>query len=132
MAIAITCIFVTPSFGSAQQQALPYARPAGSASTPARWVINLRASELSVFAEQVSNITGRTLILDPSVHGKVTVISAEPLDAEGVWALFQSVLRGKWLRRVERRQRLAESFLKIWSTKAARRSINPTCHPRRI
>lgn len=57
------------------------------------FVINLRDTEIEVFAEQISSMTGRTLVLDPTVRGEVTVISSEPLDQEEVWALFQSVLR---------------------------------------
>lgn len=60
---------------------------------PETFVISLRDADIRALAEQVSEITGRTLILDPSVEGEVTVISAEPLDAAGVWELFQSVLR---------------------------------------
>jgi len=59
------------------------------------FVINLRDTELRIFAEQVSDITGRTLVLDPSVQGTVTVISGESLDADGVWRLFQTVLRSQ-------------------------------------
>mgnify|MGYP000300004828 CR=1 FL=1 len=44
-------------------------------------------------AEQVSRITGRTLVLDPAVAGQVNVVSAEPLSRNGVWELFLSVLR---------------------------------------
>lgn len=57
------------------------------------FVINLRDAELQTFAEQVSDITGRTLVLDPKVKGKVTIISNEPLAPDAIWALFQSVLR---------------------------------------
>lgn len=56
-------------------------------------VVNMRAVEISDVAEQISRITGRTLILDPAVKGVVNVTSAEPLSVEGVWDLFQSVLR---------------------------------------
>jgi general secretion pathway protein D len=56
------------------------------------FIINLRDAEIRTLAEQVAGITGRTLILDPNVNGIVTVISTEPLDKEGVWELFQSVL----------------------------------------
>ena len=56
------------------------------------FVINLRDADLRALAEQVSEITGRTLILDAAVAGNVTVISATPLDKDGVWDLFQSVL----------------------------------------
>ncbi len=57
------------------------------------FLLNARDVDIAVFADDVATVTGRTLILDPAVRGKVTVISQEPLDADGVWTLFQSVLR---------------------------------------
>lgn len=66
---------------------------AQGASQPADVVVNMRAVEISDVAEQISRITGRTLILDPAVKGMVNVTSAEPLSVDGVWDLFQSVLR---------------------------------------
>jgi general secretion pathway protein D len=59
---------------------------------PGPFIINLRDADIRTLAEQVSDITGRTLVLDPTVTGVVTVISADPLDVDGVWELFQSVL----------------------------------------
>src|SRR5690606_37639473 len=56
-------------------------------------VINMRGVEIADGADQVSRITGRTLILDPAVKGPVTVTSATPLSPAGVWELFLSVLR---------------------------------------
>ena len=56
-------------------------------------VINMRGVEIADVADQISRITGRTLILDPAVKGVVTVTSATPLTPSGVWELFQSVLR---------------------------------------
>jgi len=56
-------------------------------------VINMRGVEIADVADQISRITGRTLILDPAVKGVVTVTSATPLTPAGVWELFQSVLR---------------------------------------
>ncbi|MGL5008574.1 MAG: type II secretion system secretin GspD, partial [Paracoccaceae bacterium] len=56
------------------------------------YIINLRDADIRTLSEQVAEITGRTLILDPNVNGIVTVISTEPLDQDGVWELFQSVL----------------------------------------
>ena len=58
----------------------------------ATFVINLREADIQTLSEQVSEITGRSLILDPNVSGVVTVISTQPLDANGVWELYQSVL----------------------------------------
>jgi len=57
------------------------------------FVINLREADISVLAEEVSKITGRTLVLDPQLQGSVSVVSSERLDEEGVWALFQSILQ---------------------------------------
>lgn len=57
------------------------------------FVINLRDADISLLVEQISEITGRTLVLDPGLVGDVTVVSAEALDSEGVWSLFQSILR---------------------------------------
>lgn len=60
---------------------------------PGDIVINMRGVEIADVADQISRITGRTLILDPAVKGVVTVTSATPLSPAGVWELFQSVLR---------------------------------------
>jgi len=56
-------------------------------------VVNMRGVEIADVADQISRLTGRTLILDPAVKGVVTVTSATPLSPAGVWELFQSVLR---------------------------------------
>lgn len=56
-------------------------------------VINMRDADIKDVAEQVSRLTGRTLILDPQVGGRVNVVSAYPLSSAGVWELFLSVLR---------------------------------------
>lgn len=56
-------------------------------------VINMRGANIQDVAEQVSRITGRTLVLDPQVQGQVNVVSAQPLSRNGVWELFLSVLR---------------------------------------
>lgn len=58
-------------------------------------VVNMREVDIADVAEQISRITGRTLILDPAVRGTVTVTSATPLSPDGVWQLFQSVLRAQ-------------------------------------
>lgn len=71
---------------------LAFSSPLHAQDAPATFVINLRDADIRTLSEQVSEITGRTLVLDPSVSGIVTVISAQPLDVDGVWELFQSVL----------------------------------------
>lgn len=59
------------------------------------FTINLRDAEISVLAEQITEITKRTLILDPGLTGTVTVVSSEALDEVGIWSLFQSILRAR-------------------------------------
>ena len=66
--------------------------PMARAQDAGTFVINLRDADIRVLAEQVSDITQRTLILDQTVTGTVTVISTQGLDKDGVWELFQSVL----------------------------------------
>ena len=61
--------------------------------TDASFVVNLRDAEISLLAEQISEITDRTLVIDPNLTGNVTVISAKKLTKAGVWSLFQSMLR---------------------------------------
>ena len=56
-------------------------------------VVNLRNVELEQVAEQISRITGRTIVLDPSVGGRVTVVSRGAVSPAGAWELFRSVLR---------------------------------------
>ncbi len=69
------------------------APPAPQDASAGDVVINMRGVEIADVADQISRITGRTLILDPAVKGVVTVTSATPLSPAGVWELFQSVLR---------------------------------------
>lgn len=55
--------------------------------------VNLRDVELEQVAEQIARITGRTVVLDPSVGGRITVVSSGPVSPAGAWELFRSVLR---------------------------------------
>ena len=80
--VLILALAMEPSQGRAQV-----------ADTGETFVINLRDADISVLAEQVSRITNRTLVVDPTLDSAVTVVSSEPLDRDGVWTLFQSVLR---------------------------------------
>ena len=80
-----------PRPGTIAPQSAPMAAPA--AGNAGDIVVNMHDVEIAAVAEQISRLTGRTLILDPQVRGTVNVTSATPLSANGVWELFQSVLR---------------------------------------
>ncbi|MBV1882938.1 MAG: type II secretion system secretin GspD [Pseudomonadales bacterium] len=56
------------------------------------WKVNLKDADIRAFITQISDITGRSFVVDPRVKGKVTVISTTNLSEEEVFELFQSVL----------------------------------------
>ena len=57
------------------------------------WMLDLKGADMRAFISQVSDITGRSFIVDPRVRGNVTVVSSERINKEGVYELFLSVLR---------------------------------------
>lgn len=57
-----------------------------------RWQLTMNNAELRDVVEEMSNILGTTVILDPKVQGRITVMSRQALDREGVRRLFYSVL----------------------------------------
>lgn len=73
----------------------PLLAQAGGDAASGDVVVNMRDIDIADVAEQISRMTGRTLILDPQVRGTVNVSSATPLSPDGVWELFQSVLRAQ-------------------------------------
>lgn len=60
----------------------------------AKATLNLKETDIEVFIESVSRITGKTFIIDPRVKNKkVTVISQHEMDEDEIFALFLSVLQ---------------------------------------
>ncbi len=57
------------------------------------WTINIKNADIREFVTQVAEITGETFVVDPRLRGEVTVISTTPLNANGIYELFLSVLR---------------------------------------
>lgn len=68
---------------------------AGVWAEPQEWRINIRDGGLLEFVQQVAEITGKDIVVDPRVRqaNNVTVLSNTPLDREGVFDMFLSVLR---------------------------------------
>lgn len=56
------------------------------------WQLAMNNAELRDVVEEFSAILGKTVVLDPRVSGRITVMSREALDREGVRRLFYSVL----------------------------------------
>ena len=57
------------------------------------WRMTVKNADLQEFIAEVADITGKTFVISPRVKGNVTVISDTPMDKDGVYALFLSVLR---------------------------------------
>jgi general secretion pathway protein D len=91
----------------AMRSPMPYLRPlrcallaallatAGiaSAQNGGTHTLNLKDADIRVFIETVSEITGKSFIIDPRVEGRVNVVSRKPMDADEVYQVFESVLR---------------------------------------
>lgn len=60
---------------------------------PGEHTLNLKDADIRVFIATVSEITGKSFIVDPRVEGKVNVVSAKPMSESEVYAVFESVLR---------------------------------------
>lgn len=54
--------------------------------------LNFKDADIGTVIETVSQVTNRNFIIDPRVKGKVTVISAEPMDAKLLYQTFLSIL----------------------------------------
>ena len=63
------------------------------ASDGAPHTLNLKDVDINVLIATVSEITGKTFIVDPAVQGKVNVVSSQPLSKTELYELFLSVLR---------------------------------------
>ena len=55
-------------------------------------ILNYERADLRAVINDVATFTGRTFVVDPSVAGKVTVFSREPLTPDGVWEVFVATL----------------------------------------
>jgi general secretion pathway protein D len=67
--------------------ALAQPQPQGPQLTP-----NYREADIRVVADQVQQVIGRPIIIDPRVRAQVTVLSNAPMSPEGFYKLFLSTL----------------------------------------
>lgn len=63
-----------------------------AADTVPQWQLAMNDAELRDVVREMSSILGATVVLDPRVQGRITVMSDQALDREGVRRLFYSVL----------------------------------------
>lgn len=56
------------------------------------WTVNFKDSDIQEVIKFVADATGKTVVIDPLVKGKVKVISTDPLNQQQLYDLFLSVL----------------------------------------
>ena len=56
------------------------------------FTVNLKDTDIQEFIEFVSGVTGTTIVIDPSVKGKVKVVSSKPVSKAELYDLFLSIL----------------------------------------
>lgn len=56
------------------------------------WMINFKDSDIQELIKFVADVTGRTVVIDPRVKGRVKVISSKPLNEAELLHLFRTVL----------------------------------------
>lgn len=81
---------LTGVFGTFVLGALLHVGPSSAAEQ--RWQLTMNNAELRDVVEEMSTILDTTVILDPKVQGRITVMSRQALNREGVRQLFYSVL----------------------------------------
>lgn len=94
----LICLLIVAAF-AAEAQTIPTPAPAVPTAPPSttdasgKHTLNLKGADIGVLIQTVSEITGKSFIIDPRVDGKVTIVSSRPMDADELYETFQSVLR---------------------------------------
>lgn len=82
-------------FGKAKELALTLSMSVvllSSSSFAQDFTVNLKDTDIQEFIEFVSDVTGTTIVIDPSVKGKVKVVSSKPVSKAELYDLFLSIL----------------------------------------
>ena len=103
-------------FLSASFSTMSYAQ----AEEEKKWQINFKDSDIQEVIKFVADITGKTVIIDPRVKGKVKVISANALSEKEIYDLFLSVLETQGFTAIE-----VGNIVRVIPRKDARTSAVP-------
>ena len=91
-----------------------------------KWQLAMNNAELRDIVEEISGILGTTVVLDPRVSGRITVMSRQALDREGVRRLFYSVLDAHNFTVIDEGDRILITPVTEAKTRAGRSSKNAT------
>ncbi|MHB1587452.1 MAG: type II secretion system secretin GspD [Acidiferrobacteraceae bacterium] len=62
---------------------------------PGQVLFNFQNADIRAVVKTVSEMTGRNFLLDPQVHGKVTIISATPVSRAAAYQIFLTALKAQ-------------------------------------
>jgi general secretion pathway protein D len=82
--------------------------------------LNFSNADLVAVINSVSQITGKNFIIDPRVKGKITVVSAKPLNKDEVYNVFLSILQVHGFATVE-----TKNAIKIIPDATAKQNATP-------
>ncbi len=85
------------------------------AASKDRWTVNFNNTDMRELIKFVADATGKTIIVDPQVKGKVEVVSQRPLSTDELYDLFLSILKVHGYAAVD-----SNGVLKIIDEKGAR------------
>lgn len=90
---AWVCVWSVAALAVGVASAAEEGQIAAASNGAQSWEVNVRDQDIRQFITQVSEITGKTFVVDPRVKGPVTIVSSARLDQDGIYQLLLSVLR---------------------------------------
>ncbi|MFT5116998.1 MAG: general secretion pathway protein D [Kiritimatiellia bacterium] len=122
MPIAIISISLLglPTLASAEAEQVAKAEAPLQSKQEQKWQINFKDSDIQEVIKFVADVTGKTVIIDPRVKGKVKVISANSLTERELYDLFLSVLETQGFTAIE-----VGNIVRVIPRKDARTSAVP-------
>lgn len=124
--LALTWAVLGFPWSAAPAHAQPAVGPVSDADKGTQRLITMdfRDVDIAVLVKFISEVTGRNLILDERVHGKLTIISPTKMSIAEAYRAFQSALGLKGFTTVA-----AGAVIKIVPTKEAKSSPIDTVVP---
>ena len=86
-------LMISPAQGKPLQQQAIAPKPPIKKSKPALQLWNLQNADIRAVIQMISELTGKNFIVDPSVRGKITVVSNRPMSIDEMYQVFLSMLQ---------------------------------------
>src|SRR5687768_16818030 len=93
MLLSIAIAAASSCFAVAQTTPSPTEPLTPTVSTPGAQIWNLKNADIRAVIQTVSILTGKNFIVDPRVHGNVTLLSQKPMTSDELYQAFLSMLQ---------------------------------------